>query len=64
MRKDNKKILKKNNHHPDSQKIDENTRLNFSCRYTGTDDRTNVVIMKVKMVTGWIPQQILDVSLF
>lgn len=35
-------------------------RIRICCRYTGTDDRTNVVIMKVKMVTGWIPQQILD----
>ncbi|GAB1607259.1 murinoglobulin-1-like isoform X1 [Argonauta hians] len=35
-------------------------KLHICSRYTGTSEKTNIVIMEVKMLTGWIPQQITD----
>ncbi|CAI9724157.1 alpha-2-macroglobulin-like isoform X1 [Octopus vulgaris] len=35
-------------------------KLKICSRYTGRSEKTNIVIMEVKMLTGWIPQQIVD----
>lgn len=36
------------------------TMIRICGRYTGTGEKTNVAIMEIRMVTGWIPQQILE----